>query len=44
MDSYIDVFAAPKAEQARRTESIKLYGPDAFKGMRRAGVLIVTEN
>ena len=39
MDRYIDVFAAPKAEHARRTESIKLYGPDAFEGMRRAGDL-----
>lgn len=39
MDRYIDVFSAPKAEQARRTESIKLYGPDAFEGMRRAGDL-----
>lgn len=27
MDRYMNVFAAPKAEHARRTESIKLYGP-----------------
>ncbi|MGJ8546682.1 MAG: type I methionyl aminopeptidase [Sulfitobacter sp.] len=39
MDRYIDVFTAPKAEHARRTERIKLYGPDAFDGMRRAGGL-----
>ncbi len=39
MDSYINVPVAPKAQDARRTESIKLYGPDAFVGMRRAGAL-----
>ena len=39
MDSYIDVPTALPAKQARRTESIKLYGPDAFEGMRRAGGL-----
>ncbi len=39
MDSYINVPVAPAAKDARRTESIKLYGPDAFKGMRRAGAL-----
>lgn len=39
MDSYINVPIAPPAQQARRTESIKLYGPDAFEGMRRAGSL-----
>ncbi|MFQ1702091.1 type I methionyl aminopeptidase [Loktanella agnita] len=39
MVSYIDVPVAPKAQEARRTESIKLYGPDAFAGMRRAGAL-----
>lgn len=39
MDSYIDVPVAPPAQGARRTESIKLYGPDAFAGMRRAGAL-----
>lgn len=39
MDSYINVPVAPKAQDARRTESIKLYGPDAFEGMRRAGAL-----
>jgi methionyl aminopeptidase len=39
MNTYIDVPIAPPAQQARRTESIKLYGPDAFEGMRRAGRL-----
>jgi methionyl aminopeptidase len=39
MDSYINAPVAPKAQNARRTESIKLYGPDAFEGMRRAGAL-----
>ncbi|OAN89409.1 type I methionyl aminopeptidase [Sulfitobacter geojensis] len=39
MDSYINVPVAPAAKDARRTESIKLYGPDAFEGMRRAGAL-----
>lgn len=39
MDSYIDLPIAPKARDARRTEAIKLYGPDAFEGMRRAGAL-----
>ena len=39
MDSYIDVPTAPNAKEARRTEAIKLYGPDAFEGMRRAGAL-----
>ncbi len=39
MDSYVNVPVAPKAHQARRTDSIKLYGPDAFEGMRRAGAL-----
>ncbi|MDX8355620.1 type I methionyl aminopeptidase [Cognatiyoonia sp. IB215182] len=39
MDSYINVPVAPPAKDARRTESIKLYGPDAFEGMRRAGAL-----
>ncbi|KIN72572.1 type I methionyl aminopeptidase [Sulfitobacter guttiformis] len=41
MDRYecIDILTAPEAEHARRTESIKLYGPDAFEGMRRAGEL-----
>lgn len=39
MDSYISVPVAPAAQDARRTESIKLYGPDAFEGMRRAGAL-----
>lgn len=39
MDSYIDVPVAPKAQDARRTEAIKLYGLDAFEGMRRAGAL-----
>lgn len=39
MDSYINVPVAPAAKRARRTESIKLYGPDAFEGMRRAGTL-----
>lgn len=39
MDSYINVPVAPKAQDARRTEAIKLYGLDAFEGMRRAGAL-----
>jgi len=39
VDSYIEVRVAPRAQNARRTESIKLYGPDAFEGMRRAGAL-----
>ncbi|QPM92183.1 type I methionyl aminopeptidase [Pseudooceanicola algae] len=39
MDSYIDVPVAPRAQDARRTGAIKLYGPDAFEGMRRAGAL-----
>lgn len=39
MDSYIAVPVAPKAQEARRSEAIKLYGPDAFAGMRRAGGL-----
>ncbi|ETX28651.1 type I methionyl aminopeptidase [Roseivivax isoporae] len=39
MDRYIDVSVAPPAHSARRTESIKLYGEDAFAGMRRAGAL-----
>ena len=39
MASYIDVPVAPPAAAARRTERIKLYGPDAFAGMRRAGAL-----
>lgn len=39
MGTYIDVPVAPPAHTARRTESIKLYGPDAFAGMRRAGAL-----
>ena len=42
MDSYINVPVAPLARDARRTESIKLYGPDAFEGMRRAGALAAT--
>ena len=42
MDSYINVPVAPLAREARRTESIKLYGPDAFEGMRRAGALSAT--
>jgi len=39
MDSYIELPIAPPAQAARRTEAIKLYGPDAFEGMRRAGGL-----
>ncbi|MEX3011122.1 type I methionyl aminopeptidase [Hoeflea sp. TYP-13] len=42
MDNYIAVPVAPPAKDARRTESIKLYGPDAFEGMRRAGRLTAT--
>ncbi len=37
--SYIDVPVAPAIGKASRTEAIKLYGPDAFEGMRRAGQL-----
>ncbi|WP_121632699.1 type I methionyl aminopeptidase [Tropicibacter alexandrii] len=39
MNSYVNVPVAPAAKDARRTERIKLYGPDAFEGMRRAGAL-----
>lgn len=39
MGSYFNVPVAPRAQDARRTESIKLYGPDAFDGMRSAGAL-----
>lgn len=39
MDSYINVPVAPPARDARRTESVKLYGSDAFEGMRIAGAL-----
>ncbi|KIN70174.1 Methionine aminopeptidase [Sulfitobacter noctilucicola] len=39
MNSYINVPLAPAAKNARRSASIKLYGPDAFEGMRRAGSL-----
>lgn len=39
MTSYISVPIAPSALQAQRTEAIKLYGMDAFEGMRRAGRL-----
>lgn len=42
MNSYLNVPVAPPAHDARRTESIKLYGPDAFAGMRRAGALTAT--
>lgn len=37
--TYFNVPVAPPAQSARRTERIKLYGPDAFVGMRRAGAL-----
>jgi methionyl aminopeptidase len=39
VETYISVPVALPAQSARRTESIKLYGPDAFEGMRRAGAL-----
>ena len=39
MATYIDMTVAPPAHSVQRTESIKLYGPDAFAGMRRAGAL-----
>ncbi|MDX8348068.1 type I methionyl aminopeptidase [Cognatiyoonia sp. IB215446] len=42
MHSYIDMPVAPPPDQVHRTESIKLYGPDAFAGMRRAGQLTAT--
>jgi methionyl aminopeptidase len=37
MDGYIDAPIALLPDRMRRTERIKLYGPDAFEGMRRAG-------
>lgn len=39
MRTYINVPVAPPAHSARRTERIKLYGPDAFAGMRLVGAL-----
>lgn len=42
MDTYIDMSTVKPAGEARRTESIKLYGPEAFEGMRRAGALTAT--
>lgn len=39
LDTYIYVADTPKDRNVRRTESIKLYGPEAFEGMRRAGAL-----
>jgi len=42
VQNYIDVPVAPPAQDARRTERIKLYGPDACEGMRRAGALTAT--
>lgn len=42
MAAYIDIPIAPPAGVAKRTERIKLYGPDAFEGMRRAGALTAT--
>jgi methionyl aminopeptidase len=39
LGSYIDVPVAPPAHTARRTDSIKLYGLDAFEGMRRVGAM-----
>ncbi|MDX8351040.1 type I methionyl aminopeptidase [Cognatiyoonia sp. IB215182] len=42
MHSYIDMAIAPPPDQAHRTEGIKLYGPDAFAGMRLAGQLTAT--
>ncbi|SDX23061.1 type I methionyl aminopeptidase [Litoreibacter albidus] len=39
MDAYISVPVAPPPKAAQRTERIKLYGPDAFAGMRLAGGL-----
>ncbi|WP_299546167.1 type I methionyl aminopeptidase [uncultured Tateyamaria sp.] len=39
MNTYINVPSAPPPGTARRTESVKLYGPDAFVGMRQAGQL-----
>lgn len=39
MNTYIEVPIAPAPKDARRTVAIKLYGPDAFEGMRRAGAL-----
>ena len=35
MNGYIDASVAP----ARATQQIKIYGPDAFEGMRKAGRL-----
>ncbi|OCX64697.1 type I methionyl aminopeptidase [Thioclava sp. SK-1] len=39
MTSYVNVPANAKAQDARRSNIIKLYGPEAFDGMRRAGAL-----
>ena len=39
MDSYVDIPLAPAPGEARNTGQIKLYGADAFEGMRRAGRL-----
>ena len=39
MDSYVDIPLAPPAGEAHNTGQIKLYGADAFEGMRRAGRL-----
>lgn len=38
-DGYFDVLDASAIGPDHRTESVKLYGPDAFQGMRRAGQL-----
>ncbi len=42
MPGYIDVPIAPPPHLVRRTEQIKLYGVDAFSGMRKAGQLTAT--
>ena len=42
MTRYISVPDASALGQPRRTDAIRLYGPDAFDGMRRAGRLTAT--
>ena len=39
MNSYVDTPVAPPPGEAHHTGQIKLYGADAFEGMRRAGRL-----
>ena len=39
MDSFVEIPAGAKVSAVRNNNQIKLYGPDAFAGMRRAGGL-----